>query len=91
MPKPNSSFTVAQMKTYIREKKLNRPEVRLGMRRGEMIAGLKKAGHWDNSKSKVRPPKTKKPTKKPRANKQKPRLATRDEFSAYLNRIIAES
>lgn len=85
MPKPNSSFTVAQMKTYIREKKLNHPEVRLGMRRGEMIAGLKKAGHWDNSKSKVRPPKTKKPTRK------KPRLATRDEFSAYLNRIIAES
>lgn len=64
MSKPNSSMTVAQMKAYIREKKINHPEVRLGMKRGDMIAGLKKAGHWDDSKSEKKPPKTKNPAKK---------------------------
>jgi len=64
MPKPNSSMTVSQMKAYIRQHKVNHPEVKLGMKRGDMIAGLKKAGHWDNSESKTRPPKTKKPAKK---------------------------
>ena len=70
MVKPNSSMTVSQMKAYIREKKINHPEVRLGMKRGEMIAGLKKAGHWDNSKSEKRPPKTKNPAKKTPAKKK---------------------
>ena len=70
MPKPNSSMTVSQMKAYIREHKVNHPEVRLGMKRGEMIAGLKKAGHWDNSKSEKRPPKTKNPAKKTPAKKK---------------------
>jgi len=65
MPKPNSSMTVAQMKAYIRQHKVNHPEVKLGMKRGDMIAGLKKAGHWDDSQSKKQPPKTKKtPAKK---------------------------
>lgn len=70
MSKPNSSMTVAQMKAYIREKKINHPEVRLGMKRGEMIAGLKKAGHWDDSKSEKKPPKTKNPAKKTPAKKK---------------------
>jgi len=70
MVKPNSSMTVAQMKAYIREKKVNHPEVRLGMKRGDMIAGLKKAGHWDDSKSEKKPPKTKNPAKKTPAKKK---------------------
>jgi len=70
MSKPNSSMTVAQMKAYIREKKINHPEVRLGMKRGDMIAGLKKAGHWDDSKSEKKPPKTKNPAKKTPAKKK---------------------
>jgi len=64
MQKPNSSSTLAQMKAYVRENKVNHPEVRLTMKRGEMIAGLKKAGHWDGSMSKKQPPKTKNPAKK---------------------------
>ena len=64
MPKPNSSSTLAEMKAYVREHKVNHPEVRLTMKRGEMIAGLKKAGHWDGSMSKKQPPKTKNPAKK---------------------------
>ena len=70
MPKPNSSMSVAQMKAYIRENKVNHPDVKLGMKRGDMIAGLKKAGHWDNSQSKIQPPKTKKPAKKVPAKKK---------------------
>jgi hypothetical protein len=62
MSKPNVTFTVKQMKDYIREKKLNHPAIKLSMRRAELIEGLKKAGHWDNkTKSKA----TKKPKKEP--------------------------
>lgn len=53
MPKPNINSTVNQMKQYIREKKINHPDVRLGMRKAEMIKGLKKAGHWDASVKKT--------------------------------------
>jgi len=49
MPKPNVNSTVSQMKSYIREKKINHPAVRLSMRKPDMIKGLKKAGHWDAS------------------------------------------
>tara|TARA_R110001599_G_scaffold6931_1_gene34338 strand:- start:86 stop:652 length:567 start_codon:yes stop_codon:yes gene_type:complete len=50
--KPNITFNMKQMKDYIRSNKLNHPDVRLGMRRDDMIAGLKKAGHWEEVKSK---------------------------------------
>lgn len=54
MSKPNVTFTVKQMKDYIRQKKLNHPAIKLSMRRAELIEGLKKAGHWDNkNKSKA--------------------------------------
>jgi len=60
--KPNSSFTVKQMKDYIRSKKLNHPDVKLSMKKADMIAGLKKAGHWEEKpKEKAKP---KKPVKK---------------------------
>jgi len=49
MSKPNVTFTVKQMKDYIREKKLN-PAIKLSLRRAELIEGLKKAGHWNSSK-----------------------------------------
>tara|TARA_R110000744_G_scaffold59736_3_gene124093 strand:+ start:824 stop:1090 length:267 start_codon:yes stop_codon:yes gene_type:complete len=45
--KPTAHSTVKQMKDYIRSKKLNRSPVRLGMRKPEMVAALKKMGHWD--------------------------------------------
>jgi len=42
----NSNMTVAQMKDYIRQNKLNKPHLRLGMKRAELIAGFKKEGRW---------------------------------------------
>lgn len=47
MTKPNEKFTVVMMKKYIRTNKLNHPDVKLGMKRADMIAGLQKIGHWD--------------------------------------------
>ena len=73
MSKPNVTFTVKQMKDYIRQKKLNHPAIKLSMRRAELIEGLKKAGHWNSSKD---PSPKKKPTKQP----TKP---TTDDLSIY--------
>ena len=67
MPKPNQNFTVKEMKDYIRQKKINHPEVKLTMKRADMIAGLKSAGHWEE-KDKV-----KKARKKPAPKPPKPR------------------
>tara|TARA_R110000787_G_scaffold110822_2_gene219654 strand:+ start:173 stop:1243 length:1071 start_codon:yes stop_codon:yes gene_type:complete len=47
MPKPNQNSSVTEMKAYIRSKKINHPDVKLGLKKADMIAGLKKAGHWD--------------------------------------------
>jgi len=63
MSKPNVTFTVKQMKDYIRQKKLN-PAIKLSMRRAELIEGLKKAGHWDSSADPPPTPKKSTPKKK---------------------------
>ena len=47
MEKPHAKSTLAEMKAYIRAKKLNTPDIRLGMKKAEMVAALKKMGHWD--------------------------------------------
>lgn len=45
---PNEKWTVKQMKDYIREKKLNKTKiVLLGMKRDDMIEGLKKVKHFE--------------------------------------------
>tara|TARA_Y100000004_G_C8857404_1_gene387424 strand:- start:389 stop:652 length:264 start_codon:yes stop_codon:yes gene_type:complete len=54
MPKPNQNMTVEQMKSYVRSHNLNHPDVKLGMRRAQLISGLKKAGHWDEVPKKPR-------------------------------------
>ena len=59
MPKPNSASSVKEMKDYIRTHKLNHPDVKLSMRKPELIAGLKKAGHWSGSSTKRKMIKTK--------------------------------
>lgn len=46
-------MTLKEMRQYVRDKKLNHPDVRIGMKKAELIAGLKKAGHWDGSKKKL--------------------------------------
>jgi hypothetical protein len=47
MPKPNQNSSVKEMKDYIRSKKLNHPLIRLGLKKAELVSGLKKLGHWD--------------------------------------------
>ena len=48
MVKPNRTFTLPELKAYVREKKLNKPEIKLSMKKADLVAGLKKHGHWDN-------------------------------------------
>ena len=74
MPKPNDKFTVKQMKDYIRTHKLNHPEIKLSMRKADMIAGLKKHGHWEGSKQAT--PKKKVSPKKITPKKSKPTVTT---------------
>jgi hypothetical protein len=64
------------MKDYIRTHKLNRPDVNLGIKRHDLINGLKKADHWDTTfSSKARKPVArmgrpkKPPARKPTARK----------------------
>ena len=65
MPKPHAKSTLKEMKDYIRAKKLNKPEVKLGMKKAEMVAALKKMGHWDPKHDGASAPKSApKPTKK---------------------------
>ena len=49
MPTPNQNSTVGEMKAYIRSKKLNHPLVRLGLKKADLIKGLKKLGHWSEA------------------------------------------
>lgn len=49
MPKPNSSSSVSDIKAYIRMKKLNQPELKLSLGKADLVAGLKKHGHWSES------------------------------------------
>lgn len=48
MSKPHAKSTLKEMKDYIRKNKLNKAEVKLTMRKSEMVSALKKMGHWDN-------------------------------------------
>jgi hypothetical protein len=73
--KPNPTFTLTQLKDYIRSKKLNHPDVKLTMKKADMIAGLKKAGHWEE-KSKLNPaPKKTIKKEKPAPKKSTPKPA----------------
>ena len=48
MPKPNAKFTLPELKSYVRTHKINKPEIRLTMNKSQLVAGLKKHGHWDH-------------------------------------------
>ena len=78
MVKPNRTFTLPELKAYVREKKLNKPEIKLSMKKADLIAGLKKHGHWNHKadarielKKGTKPPMTKK--KKTQPKKPKPK------------------
>lgn len=47
--KPNKSWSVPELKKYIRDNKLADKDIRLGMKKAEMVVALKKKGHWDES------------------------------------------
>lgn len=40
-------MTLKELRDYVRTHKLNKPDVRLGMNKPELIAGLKKIRHWE--------------------------------------------
>jgi|TARA_R100000479_G_scaffold65254_1_gene31118 hypothetical protein len=47
MKKPNQNSTVAEMRAYIKAKKLNHPLIKMGLKKSELQSGLKKLGHWE--------------------------------------------
>jgi hypothetical protein len=55
MPKPNSSWTVKQLKAYVRSHGLNTfgNDIRLNMKKGELQGRLKAIGHWEGMKTKA--------------------------------------
>jgi hypothetical protein len=46
MPKPHAGMTLAELRSYVRSHKLNHPEVKISMKKAQLVAGLKKHGHW---------------------------------------------
>tara|TARA_R110000764_G_scaffold79156_2_gene157662 strand:- start:224 stop:685 length:462 start_codon:yes stop_codon:yes gene_type:complete len=47
--KPNKSWSLPELKQYVRDNKLADKEIRLGMKKAEMVMALKKKGHFDES------------------------------------------
>ena len=72
MSKPHAKSTMKEMKDYIRKNKLNKAEVKLTMRKPEMVSALKKMGHWDvkNDGAKKTPAPKKTPVTKPAPKKK---------------------
>tara|TARA_R100000935_G_scaffold56210_2_gene87350 strand:- start:576 stop:1529 length:954 start_codon:yes stop_codon:yes gene_type:complete len=50
--KGNQNMTVTQLKAVVRHHKLNKPHINMKMKKAQLIAGLKKEGHWDNTDKK---------------------------------------
>ena len=53
--KPTSFWTLSELKHYIRAKKLNKPEIKMNMRKAQLQAGLKKHGHWRDAMDSEKP------------------------------------
>lgn len=75
MAKPTAKSTVSAMKDYIRVNQLNKAPIRLGMKRDELIAGLRKLGHWDAQHDGVAPRRKAPAPKKPKAPAPPPKRA----------------
>ena len=60
MSKPNENSTLKEIKDYIRANKLNKPDIKLGLKKSELISILKKLGHWDSSVAKQKRTRSKK-------------------------------
>jgi len=93
MSKPNSKSTLKEIRAYVREKRLNKPEIKLTMNKPELVAGLKKHGHWDHkgdAKEKLKaggkkPPMTKKPKAKPKKKVETAEEAYKRHFREFNN------
>jgi len=59
--KPDYFDTLNHIKDYIRYHKLNKPELRLGMKKSDLIKGLKKLGHYEYKNDPNRPKSPKRP------------------------------
>ena len=68
--KANQNMNVKQLKEVVRFHKLNKPHIKLGMKKADLIAGLKKEGHWKEV-AKVKKT-TKAPVKKAPVKKKAP-------------------
>jgi len=66
MPKPHDGMTLKQLKDYVRSHKLNHPEVKLSMKKADLVKGLKAAGHWESGKAPGGPKSLRKPKLPPR-------------------------
>jgi hypothetical protein len=55
MPKPNDTWTVKQLKDYVRSHHLNTfgNDIKLSMRKSELQGRLKAIGHWEGGKTKA--------------------------------------
>ena len=67
MAKPTARSTVSAMKDYIRANRLNKAPILLGMKREELIAGLRKLGHWDAQHDGTAPKRKAPAPRKPKA------------------------
>ena len=75
MAKPTAKSTVKEMKDYIRTNRLNKAPIPLGMKRAELIAGLRKLGHWDAQHDGAAPRRKPPAPRKPKAPAPPPKRA----------------
>ncbi len=66
MPMPHDGMTLKQLKDYVRSHNLNHPEVKLSMKKADLVKGLKKTGHWESGKAPGGPKSLRKPKLPPR-------------------------
>lgn len=89
MDKPHVNFTLAEMRDYIREKKINVKPITLNLTRAETIATLKKLGHWDDSvKKKKRVSKGKKQLKAADKASDKATIKSDDGVKKAFNNFV---
>jgi hypothetical protein len=74
MPKPTASWTVKQLKAYVRTHGLNTfgNDIKLNMRKAELQGRLKAIGHWDSGKPEEGVPPVKKRPAPPKRKTKKP-------------------
>tara|TARA_R110000823_G_scaffold310485_1_gene435430 strand:- start:1343 stop:2233 length:891 start_codon:yes stop_codon:yes gene_type:complete len=61
MAKAHSGMTLVQLKDYVKKHKLDKPQIKLSMGKADLIAGLKKHGHWDTTAKTAKPKAPSKP------------------------------